>query len=292
MAKGQRIYPHELPVGRDSPETRDIAVSDQRSRQASSSYAKSVQSAFTVHNETANIWSHLLGTVIFLLSLYRCLESGMTTTASMMRTPDILALGLYISCVAVCFLLSAAFHTFSDHSQEVHKLGHELDHLGIVLVIWGTGVSGAYFAFYCERSLRWGYSLAITLAALGCGVLTLRPEFRQPTYRTMRSLTHWLLGASLFAPVAHGLWLFGGREFGAMMGLESFLSLALINSLGGAVYAARIPERWSSGYFDLLGHSHNWMHILAFLGAVVRLRGLMVVASRWQLHPERDGTCL
>ena len=34
-----------------------------------------------------------------------------------------------------------------NHSKEVWKLGNELDHLGIVLVIWGSMVPIDYFGF-------------------------------------------------------------------------------------------------------------------------------------------------
>lgn len=46
-----------------------------------------------------------------------------------------MATSIYFLGVVVCFVLSTIFHTFSDHSPEMHKFGNELDHLGIVLVI-------------------------------------------------------------------------------------------------------------------------------------------------------------
>ncbi|KAG8425383.1 hypothetical protein J3458_002087 [Metarhizium acridum] len=67
--------------------------------------------------------------------------------ASGTRTADILAVSLYYLCVAACFVLPAVFHTFSDHSAEMHRFGNELDHLGVVLVMWGTGISGVHFGF-------------------------------------------------------------------------------------------------------------------------------------------------
>jgi len=74
-----------------------------------------------------------------------------------------------------------------------------------------------------------------------------------------------------------------------MMGLESFFGLGLINFSGSAVYASRIPERWFPKRFDLLGQSHNWMHILVLTGALVRLNGLLLVVRRWQEYGGLDG---
>ncbi|KAI1858429.1 uncharacterized protein JN550_012639 [Neoarthrinium moseri] len=176
------------------------------------------------------------------------------------------------------------------HSPGMHKFGNELDHLGIVLVMWGTGISGTHFAFYCHDTLRNVYFALLTVTALGCGVFTLQPKFRKPTYRTARFLMYVFLGSSLFAPCIHGLLRFGGA-IEEMMGLKSFLGLAAINFTGAAVYAARIPERWYPATFDLLGQSHNWMHVLVFTGAVVRLQGLLAVTESWQSQTQEHGFC-
>lgn len=88
----------------------------------------------------------------------------------------------------------------------MHRFGSELDHLGIVLVMWGTGISGAHFTFSCpaHTSLRNSYFALLTLVGVACGVFTLRPKFRTPAYRTIRFLVYFALGASLFLPVVHG----------------------------------------------------------------------------------------
>lgn len=173
----------------------------------------------------------------------------------------------------------------------MHKFGNELDHLGIVLVLWGTGVSGAHFAFNCHGGLEMAYIGFLSATAMGCGVFMLRPKFRQPAYRTTRFLLYLFLGASLFAPIAHGLVLYGYSALNDMMGLESFLGLAVMNFSGSAVYAARIPERWFPGTFDYTGQSYNLMHVLVLTGALVRLRGLLGVWEYWQGLSGRD-VCL
>jgi adiponectin receptor len=198
------------------------------------------------------------------------------------RFEDTVATSVYFLGVVVCFVLSTIFHAFSDHSPEMHKFGNELDHLGIVLVMWGTGMSNVYFSFYCQPAIRNAYFLLTTATVVGCGIFTLRPKFRQPSYRTMRFLMYLFLGASLFMPIVHGLVKFGWERLDEMTGLESFFGLGVINFSGSAVYAARIPERWFPRKFDLLGHSHNWMHVLVLLGALVRLSGLLAVVEWWQ----------
>lgn len=239
------------------------------------------------NTNSANIWSHLLGAFWFIASLLYHVNASPHQNS---RLQDVFAIAMYQTCVSICFILSTLYHTFSDHSPGLHKLGNELDHLGIVLVMWGTGISGTHFAFYCHHALRNIYFTFLTLTGLGCAVHTLRPKFRRPEYRTTRFLMYCFLGASLFAPVVHGLLIFGS-ELQPIMGLTSFLALVLINFFGAAVYAARIPERWYPRTFDLLGQSHNWMHVLVLTGALVRLKGLHDTAGVWQESTERYGLC-
>lgn len=118
-----------------------------------------------------------------------------------LRLPDVAAVAIYYACVAVCFVLSTVFHTFSDHSPEMHRFGNELDHLGIVLVMWGTGTSGTYFVFYCNNTLRIAYLVLLAAIGYGCADFTLQPKFRQPTYQTMWFLMYVFLGTSFFAPI-------------------------------------------------------------------------------------------
>ncbi|KAM5363435.1 hypothetical protein ACJZ2D_012002 [Fusarium nematophilum] len=197
---------------------------------------------------------------------------------------DTLAVALYQICVAICFFLSTLYHTFCDHSLGMHRFGNQLDHLGIVLVMWSTGISTMHFTFHCagQASLRNMYFVAVTLVGLACAIFTLQPKFRTPTYRLTRALVYGLLAACLFCPVTHGWIRFGYAGLSARIDIESLLLLIAIQSTGAAIYAARVPERWFPGAFDLLGQSHTWMHVLVYAGALVRLAGLLAVSERWQ----------
>lgn len=193
---------------------------------------------------------------------------------------------LYYFGVIACFSFSTIFHTFSDHSYFVHRVSNDFDHLGILLVMWCTGISGTHFALRGACSNYRLHCITFLTAATGlCATLILRPPFRQRRrFRAARSLVYCCLGASLFAPFIVA-WLSLGSldELERDAGLSSFISLATVNSIGGVLYAARVPERWFPGRVDCLGHGHNWMHMLVLLGAKIRLNGLLEVYRRWEL---------
>ena len=273
-------------------------------RSASYSYISSLRSVFSLHNETGkysqftcalqfsnrlipclvNIWSHLFGMAYFLVGIVRFNQRHSQNSESAQSTPtyscDRGIVSLYCASVAVCFALSAIFHTLSDQSYALHIFSNKLDHLGIVVVMWGTGVSNMYFALRCESPyVKSLYVVTLTLAATLCAMVTLRSRFRLPKYRTDRLYLYSFLGAVLFLPPMWHAW----NSLGALhalnkaMGLQSFIGLASINSLGGVLYATRVPERWFPGALDLAGHSHNWMHVLTVVGAMIRLQGLLYV---------------
>jgi Haemolysin-III related len=57
----------------------------------------------------------------------------------------------------VCLQDLRSYHVFTNHSQPIHRLGNEFDHLGVVFVIWGSAIPSTHFGFHCDPSLRLAY---------------------------------------------------------------------------------------------------------------------------------------
>ena len=58
----------------------------------------------------------------------------------------------------------------------MHRFGNELDHLGVVFVIWGSAIPSTYLAFRCEPRQRYTYWVLATAFAVASALFTL------PTY--------------------------------------------------------------------------------------------------------------
>lgn len=250
-------------------------------RKASFSYIRSVRSVFGIHNETANIWSHLLGSVLFACSLYHFYARSWPQIASSSNS-DMTAVSIYYLGVVNCFILSSIFHTFSNHSEQMNRFGNELDHIGVVLVIYGSTLPATYFEFYCQPQLQKLYWSLSTAFAVASAIFTLQPKFRQPTYRKYRFYMYSALGLSVFLPVIHGLMMFPSyNALNERMSLEYLIGLGLLNFSGAAIYAARIPERWFPEFFDIWGASHQIMHVLVIMGALSHEKGLLRALDYW-----------
>jgi adiponectin receptor len=135
-------------------------------RPASSSYLTSLLSLLHLHNESVNIYTHLLGSLAFLLTsgiLYHVLGSRYQTATR----EDVYAFSCFFLGAVACLSMSAMFHTISNHSHAVAKWGNQLDYAGIVLLIWGSFVPVLYYGFRRENAelMRWYWTMVRPIVA-------------------------------------------------------------------------------------------------------------------------------
>ncbi|OAA58021.1 Hly-III-related protein [Niveomyces insectorum RCEF 264] len=110
-----------------------------------------------LHNESVNILSHAVGFVVFV-GLFVALWTaswpwpsdavGTTTTATTTATTatnqagDRAAVATYLAGVAVCFALSALFHTLlAHHAPRCAAAGMALDVAGVLVLMAGATVA-------------------------------------------------------------------------------------------------------------------------------------------------------
>lgn len=155
------------------------------------------------------------------------------------------------------------------------------DYLGIVIPLWGTTVASTHFGFRCEPALERMYSTIATLCAALCAVATLHSAFSGRTGRRVRTVVYLLLGLSSFLPIIHGIGLHGLAEHDRRMSFKYYLGLGACHGTGAMLYAARIPERWYPRRFDILGSSHQLMHMSVVCGAVCYGVGILKAFKLW-----------
>ena len=118
-------------------------------RSISGSYLESLRSCFYIHNESGNIYSHFVAT-LWMITLPAIYYPFAKTHYSKANADDWIVFGLYFLGGALCFGLSTAYHTFSNHSREVHDIYHRLDLLGISTVTAGCFPPGMWYTFPCS----------------------------------------------------------------------------------------------------------------------------------------------
>ncbi|KAF7865605.1 uncharacterized protein EAF02_010028 [Botrytis sinoallii] len=232
----------------------------------------SLETFFTLHNETLNIHTHSLP---FLISL---LLTGLIFYVFSIHFPtsplvDRFIFSLFFLTTMICMGFSMGYHTLMNHSKEMAEIWLKLDFVGIVLAILGDFVTGIYVAFYCEWRFQVGYwIITLTSATL---ILLLHPHFQGLRWRTFRVCIFIGTGCSAFAPIIHAIVYFGWHQVVNGTGMPWYLGEGGFLVLGAVVYSLRIPECYFPGKFDILGHSHQIFHLLVVAASVMHLVGLL-----------------
>jgi adiponectin receptor len=129
-------------------------------RATSNSIRGSLASLWYLHNESVNIWTHLLGAIAFAVGgvyLYALVAPRYESASA----ADVLVFGCFFGGAFCCLGMSATFHTLCNHSEKVAMWGNKLDYTGIVFLIVGSFVPALWYGFYC-----WEVLLTVYLGAV------------------------------------------------------------------------------------------------------------------------------
>lgn len=254
-----------------------------------SSYAKCVRSLAYLHNETINIYSHLIPSVCIAVQIIYHLFWGDKNQNSYWARLNFFQFGVG---AYVCLSLSALFHLFKSHSSKICGIGNQCDYFGIVMMITCSLISIIVFVF--DDLPQWRNSfigMFLTFGAI-CTVLTFDKRFATPLYRPFRSLMFILFGLSGAIPVIVASYIFGlsgafRRSSAGWLILEGVFYIS-----GAILYAARFPERIYHkgehcdkkipGRFDLFGHLHQIFHFMVVIAAACHFKALSNCHAEWK----------
>ena len=126
-------------------------------RPISGSAQVSLRSWSYLHNESVNIFSHLVPGIAFLLGEWY-IQQYLASRYSRIRATDYVIFALFLLTAVICLGLSTTYHTMMNHSNGVEKFWLRLDLVGIMVLTLGDFISGIYVIFWCEplqRKIYW-----------------------------------------------------------------------------------------------------------------------------------------
>ncbi|CAF1590843.1 unnamed protein product [Rotaria magnacalcarata] len=265
------------------------------------SFKECFASIFRLHTETVNIWTHLLGTLFFIIiAIYFSLRPS-----DEVHIEQKLIFGAFFLGAIICLLCSTLYHTLYCHSPEISKFFSKLDYCGIALLIIGSIIPLLYYQFYCEFGTKVAYLTFIGLLGTGCIVITMWDKFSSSQYRVYRALLFVTFAVFGFIPTCHYMIRFGiEHAFTGMMiiiflfyscivlhmhihtnqckqagAIQYLLIVASLYLIGACLYAARIPERLAPGLFDIWFQSHQLFHVFVVAAACVHYYGICVLSN-------------
>ncbi|KAF7635712.1 hypothetical protein Mgra_00004804 [Meloidogyne graminicola] len=239
------------------------------------SFAACFKSIWSLHTETGNIWTHLIGCLaFFFLAIW-----FLTRPETHIKFQEKLVFSFFAGAI-LCLGLSFTFHTVSCHSKHVVRIFSRLDYMGISLLIVGSFIPWIYYGFYCRIEPKISYISMIGVLGLSAIVVSLWDKFNDKRYRPMRAGIFSFMGCSGVVPTLHFAYTDGMNRLIEDNSFYWLLAMAVLYLSGVLLYATRTPERFFPGKCDLLFQSHQLFHLCVVCGAFAHYYGIFNMAMK------------
>lgn len=248
---------------------------------------QALRSLFSLHNETYNVWSHVVGLVLFVGLLAQWLLAPLPPFANpepQRKWP----LALYLAACCYVYVCSAAAHLFYVVSKRVCVMLWKLDHISIAVCCTAGFVPIIDAAFTCSGPAVGPLYIGVTVAmAVAVVCVSMIDAFHQDRFRTLRAAVQLLFPAWAVVPMMHARRLLLPHAQ-ASAGLELVGAAMVVMVAGALVYAARLTEVLFPGRFDIFGSSHNIMHTSVVVAHLLFFEGAKAL---WEWRGSADGVC-
>lgn len=237
-------------------------------RKCNSSALYCLKSLFQATNETINIWSHALALVVFILRFTAVFTKHNPWEDSYVYPLLCFALG-----ICIMLAMSVGAHLFNCLSIRARHICFFLDYAAISIY---TFTAGQAFYFYSRPvNTDWeifsnpsgflAISATISFAStFACCQSFAKRNCFDAVVKAATYSSSWVFNTS---PYLIMLILCEPTTCSSTASIHYFARHCLFYAAGTVAYAIRIPERLMVGAFDVLGHSHHFLHILCCIGA-------------------------
>eukprot|EP01084_Bolivina_argentea_P038489 71167_1 len=219
-----------------------------------------------LHNETVNIYTHLIPCILIIIKLYSWYTHGIHENI----------LYFYGITMALCFLTSTYYHIGCCRRPTNYRNFLQIDLFGIFCVFFASVLAGMNCCYSCHPKLQFVYSITniIIFCFVLFPILFLFPE--KTSFRLKRNVFGSLLALELI-PTAHWIYLYNYSINDWSLIYEFWYApLGMFGGYftGGIIWHFRIPERFYPGKFNIFGHSHQIWHLFIVLASFCWFYGL------------------
>ncbi|KAI8973888.1 hemolysin-III related-domain-containing protein [Pilobolus umbonatus] len=240
-------------------------------------------SLFYVHNETGNIWTHLLGFIfLFSLGIYELFFSELMTSVPV---KDRMVFLIFFLAACKCLMCSTVWHTLSGiNDLKVYRQVACLDYVGISVLICASVILCQYYGFYCSDIIRNTYITATaTLAIIGVS-MPFQAWFDTHEYRWLRIGFFIALASSSAILIIHLSIVRGAAE--TFSWLTPIMKSVGCYLAGVIIYGNHFPEKFWPGKFDRFGHSHQFWHLFVCGGIWYNYQAAFEFASTREIFAQ------
>ena len=239
-----------------------------------------VKSAFLPLNETVNVWTHFVPFLLFLVRF-----AFLFSKYSLIK--DAYVYPLLSFAIGICgfLLMSSGAHLFNSMSPRVRHICFFFDYSAISVYSVGAGQA---FYFY-SRSLNSSDTLfnsCSAFLAISCLISVFSTftccasRHRWPKMKyVIRTLCFVLAFFFNSFPYLHRVFVDSASQFDApeeQLAISYFRRHSLFYLISALANMSRMPERLIPGVFDLVGHSHHFLHVFTALGAADQFTAIQI----------------
>eukprot|EP00440_Ansanella_granifera_P028449 gb/GFBE01030915.1/.p1 GENE.gb/GFBE01030915.1/~~gb/GFBE01030915.1/.p1 ORF type:complete len:343 (+),score=35.73 gb/GFBE01030915.1/:1-1029(+) len=228
------------------------------------------QTVFSLHNETGNMWTHLLGFFYFAWVATDLTLLLVRRDTSPVDQAEALWVLLLVAATGYCLFCSFMFHLCSCTGTNLRECTYKMDLTGIVTLIAVSYFTGIALGYRCHPELRGFYLMYAACVSLALAVPVVRPNLVEDMPR------HFILCCVLgLVPAVHFTCVASQKEIDLL--LPYLLNMFGCYGVGAMFYVSRFPESRWPGHFDILGHSHQFWHLFVLLAAASWVQGCWVM---------------
>lgn len=225
-----------------------------------------MSSIFSLHNETGNIWTHLLP---FFYVFAVMIDYGINDAVRTDVLSNLMMMLLW-GALLVLYGCSSIYHTMSCGSECVAGRCLLADISAIACYVSTCSFAMVYFGFFHHPELQMFY-LAWSCVAVGLLVGPVVCGDGKPN--TIQFICSTIAVSSAVVPFTHLLMISTEGESMIILPLliNTFGSLAI----GAIFYGTHFPECRFPGRFDYLGQSHQYWHVFIGIGCTAYAHGIL-----------------
>jgi len=227
------------------------------------SFKKCFISMFKLHNDTWNIWTHLIGSFIHAYLIYETLYFSSVKDAELeSKIVFILFLGL----TSFCLFISAIYHLFRTYSVLAYIVLLTCDVSCIAFQLYGSSFMLLFFELGCFPQRRRIYLYFITLLGILTAIsVPFLVKYRKTSLRTFLFIVFACTG--LVGWIDHFFLVGGQLNFYNIHTLKQIGFTYGWLVLGLVIRRVKLPEILWPGTFDVWFASHQLFHVTNVLGS-------------------------
>lgn len=226
-------------------------------------------SLFQRHNETVNVWTHLLGALLVLMKVAQLSE-----TVDFVRDSHSWPLLILLVSSLTYMLFSAIAHLLAGKSELCHFSFFFLDYVGVAQYQYGSAVVHFYYAveedwFRCVQGIFMPAAVLLCcLSCLGCCFGKYQNHSFPPWVRKISQVVPSAIAYSWdTSPVFQRMfrWLLSQQDMSANHAMTFHCGQVAFFLLSAFFFTHPLPERLFPGRCDFLVQGHQIFHILLVL---------------------------